>query len=304
MKILITGAGGMLGSDLAEAFRSNFVTVGVVRRPVDYLSIPFCVRDLTRRQETLEIMSRESPQIIFHSAAMTDVDGCEVHRHNALQNNLEATKNVVEAANQIGSLTVFFSTDYVFDGKKPGEYDEADEGHPLNVYGETKWLAENYIRQKAKRFIIFRTSWLYGLRGKSFPKTILELSSSQKTLSVVTDQKGRPTYTRDIGKAFVDLLGKDPASLEKVENETFHLAGSSAVTWADFARGILRLAKHEDVEVQNVTSDFFKRPAQRPENSVLSVKKVFQKLNLKLRGWEEAIPNFIEELKGKGVYVP
>src|SRR3989338_3032732 len=140
MKILITGAGGMLGSDLADALHGRFVTVGITRKPVDYLPIPFCVRDLVRRQETLEIIKRESPNLIFHAAAMTDVDGCEKRRHEALQNNLEATKNVVEGSNQSGSLLIFFSTDYVFDGQKAGEYLETDEPHPVSVYGETKLL--------------------------------------------------------------------------------------------------------------------------------------------------------------------
>lgn len=304
MKILITGAGGMLGSDLAEAFRPRFVTVGITREPVDYLGIPFCVRDLTHRQETLAIIQRESPHVIFHAAAMADVDGCQNHRYEALQDNLEATKNVVEASNRAGAWLIFFSTDYVFDGKKDGEYLEEDPCRPINVYGETKLRAENYIRQKAKRFMIFRTSWLYGFRGRSFPRTILELSRTKKILNVVSDQRGRPTYTRDIAAAFGDFLDHDPGALEKAPNEIFHLAGSSIATWADFARGILRAAQCEDVTVENVTSDKLNRPAPRPRNSVLALKKNEEKLNLRLRGWEEAIPEFVEELKIKGVYVP
>lgn len=299
MKVLITGAGGMLGSDLVQELKSHCSLVGVGLSPKPHLAIPFYVEDLARRGEISNLFQRENPEVVFHLAAMTDVDGCEKGRYEAFEKNLEATKGVAEASEATDALLIFVSTDYVFDGQKRGEYTEEDPPHPLNVYGETKLLAENYLLRHSKRTVIFRTSWLYGFYGRSFPRTLLQQARTQKRFCIVGDQYGRPTYTRDLAKIFTHLLLKERAKLEQAAGEIFHVAGEEPCSWAEFARGIFRTARLEGVAIEEILSTELNRPALRPKNSILSTKKFEETFGLKVRGWKQALPGFLSELSSK-----
>jgi len=289
----------MLGSDLARELQREFAVVGISRKSVDYLSIPYAVCDLSKREDSLRRMDRERPDVIFHAAAMTHVDGCEAHRHEALRDNLEVTKHVVEAANRAHALLVFFSTDYVFNGSKQGEYSETDLPEPMSVYGETKRLAEMFILQRCTRAVIFRLSWLYGLRGRSFPRTLIENTKKNRPLRIVDDQVGRPTYTRDIAQAFRDLLANRPGLLESFQGEIFHLAGDGIASWAEFAAGFFHALGKEGIAIERISSEELKRPARRPHNSVLSILKAREKLGMHLDGWQQSIKEFIDELKAQ-----
>jgi dTDP-4-dehydrorhamnose reductase len=297
MKILITGAGGMLGSDLARFFQGTFPTVGVGRRAAPHLSLPYFQQDLSDTEALEKLVAREKPDLIFHAAAMTNVDGCEREPERARKDNVEVTKNVVQASNRAGALLVFFSTDYVFDGSKDGEYEEQDIPRPLNIYGETKYQAEQTIRGEAKRFVIFRLSWLYGLHGRSFPRAILEKASQTDRLEVVSDQIGRPTYTADAARALFQLISRNKNILTTAAGEIFHLANEGITSWASFAETILHLAKKDHVKVEPIPSHELKRDARRPRNSVLCLKKSQEFLGLRLRSWKEAISDFIREFQ-------
>ena len=296
MKILITGAGGMLGSDLAAILGPQFSCVGAGRNPAPHLQIPYRQQDLTFPGAIAKILLEEKPDLVFHAAAMTQVDDCERNREMAMLLNYQMTRDIVTACNAAGAFLIFFSTDYVFDGKKKGEYLEDDPVHPGNIYGESKALAENFIRETAEHYTIFRVSWLYGRRGKSFPRTLLERAGSQKVFEVVSDQTGRPTYTRDLAKAVQSLLLRGPEILETIDHQIFHLANEGAVSWAGFAERILKAGKYPESQVIPVTSGQLKRPARRPENSVLSTKKAESILKLQLRSWQEALTDFIAEI--------
>ncbi len=296
MKILITGAGGMLGTDLASLLSQKFNVSGVGRSPAPHLSIPYQQLDLAERQAVFDFWQIHKPELVFHAAAMTDVDGCETRPHEAMRNNSEATKNVTDACNRFGGKLIFFSTDYVFDGQKKGEYVEEDTIQPLNIYGETKALAEKYIRENSKQYAIFRISWLYGLRGKSFPRTMLERGATQKQFQVVSDQIGRPTYTRDIAKAFLDILSSNKDLFGQSAGEVYHLTNQGQASWADFASFILTAAYDGGITVTRITSQEFSRPAKRPKNSLLSIKKAQEKLGLSLRPWREAVVQFMNEI--------
>lgn len=300
MKILITGAGGMLGTDLSASLRAHFTTVGVGRSHVTHLPIPYVMRDLSNPRLTFDIVQREKADLIFHCAAMTDVDGCQTNRFQALQGNLDVARNVVEASNQTEAFIVFFSTDYVFDGQKQGEYDESDNPHPINVYGETKFLAERYIQQRARHFVIFRLSWLYGRQGRSFPRTILELASKNKEIKVVRDQQGRPTYTKDVAEALTALLKKNEKAFYENDREVFHLANQGSASRAEFASYLLKESYLDSVTVKPVSSAEVARPAPRPTNSILCLKKAESRLGLRLRPWQEAATDFIGEYEAKG----
>lgn len=300
MKILIAGASGMLGTDLANQFKSHFAIVGVGRTPHSNAPIPYVMRDLAIPKMALEVVEREKPDLIFHAAAMTDVDGCQKKRFQALQSNLEVTRNMVEAANRARSMLIFFSTDYVFDGMKKGEYEETDLPNPLSVYGESKYLAERYTQQRASRFVILRTSWLFGYYGKSFPRAILERAAVSKSFEVVADQIGRPTYTVDLAKALADLLIKNERVFEQVNREIIHIANDGTTTWADYAVFLLKETHQEDVKVLPITTAQSKRLAPRPANSVLSLDKMRSVLGIHLRPWQDAVRDFLAELQTKG----
>ena len=295
MKVFITGAGGMLGSDLAAALHDSFQVSGAGRRSAPHLNIPYHQCDLLKTGAVQEIFKKEEPEVVFHCAAMTQVDGCEKDRAQALALNLEMTEKVIEACNAVGAFLIFFSTDYVFDGKKHGEYRENDPVQPLNVYGETKALAENAIREKAKQYAIFRVSWLYGIHGPSFPRTILERAQQQKEFNIVSDQIGRPTFTRNLAETFCQMLMQQKPILNRIDHQIFHLANAGQTSWADFARFLLKHAGLESVMVYSISSDQLDRPAKRPANSVLSLEKAESSLHLALKPWPEAALEFIRE---------
>lgn len=297
VKILITGAGGMLGTDLGNVLRSEFEIVGLDRRPVTHRTVPYDICDLTQARKTRDAILSHRPDVIFHTAAMTDVDYCEQHHDEALENNVGATENVVEAANEINAAVVFCSTDYVFDGKKNGRYTETDIPNPLSFYGKTKRMGEEHILRVSKRALIFRITWLFGIWGRCFPKAILRQAAELSQMNVVDDQIGRPTWSWDVSQAMRQLLLHKMDALLKPGVEIFHLGNSDTVHWADFARFILKGAGFADVKVKGIPSAHLKRPAPRPKNSVLSLEKAKKVLGLKLRSWEKATLEFLPKLK-------
>jgi dTDP-4-dehydrorhamnose reductase len=296
MNILVTGAAGMLGTDLCAKLAGSFPVTGVGLNPAEKFPLPYLQADLSDSRNVASIFAKEKPAIVFHAAAMTDVDRCESDREEAVRANLTVTQHVVNAANGINACLVFFSTDYVFSGDKKGMYTEEDPVSPGNYYGETKVLAEDYIRERCRRFIIFRISWLYGLNGKSFPRTILEKAAVLKEFEIVSDQVGRPTYTQDVSAAMRDLL-RDPALLDKKGNQIYHLSNDGTASWAQFGRFILDEAGYQGTPVREISSAKLARPAKRPANSVMSLEKAAAGLGLRLRPWQEAAREFIKELQ-------
>jgi dTDP-4-dehydrorhamnose reductase len=299
MKILITGAGGMLGTDLSNALKKDFEIIGLERRPVTHLSVPYDICDLTQVRKTRDAILSHQPEVIIHTGGMTDVDYCEEHHVEALENNAVATESVVNAANETGAPVIFFSTDYVFDGKKKGQYAETDTPNPLSFYGKTKQMGEEYILHAAKRALIFRITWLFGVWGRCFPKAILRQAAEVKNMTVVSDQTGRPTWSWDVALAIRELLlnKKELFLTQSAAREIFHLGNSGSVYWADYARFILKESGISGSKVKDISSDQLKRPAPRPSNSVLSLKKSKKVLGLSLRSWEEATAEFLPKLK-------
>lgn len=297
MKILITGAGGMLGTDLGTALQQDFEVVGLERRPVTHLTVPYDICDLTQERKTRDAILSHKPDLILHTAAMTDVDYCEDHQEEALAANVSATEIVVNAANEIDAPVIFFSTDYVFDGKKKGAYTETDTPGPISFYGKTKQMAEAFILKNAKRATIFRITWLFGVWGRCFPKAILRQAVEVKKLKVVNDQTGSPTWSWDVACAVRDLLLTKKDKVLAPGVEIFHLHNSGHVNWADYARFILKGSGLEAVKVEDVTSEEMKRPAPRPTNSVMASEKAETVLGLKLRSWQEATSEFLPKLK-------
>ena len=297
VKVLITGAGGMLGSDLAAKLATTYDVIGIGQRPAPHLNVPYRIANVTDGKVVQAFMEAEKPQIVLHAAAMTDVDGCETDRLGALAGNFEATRNVTEAANRVGALVVFFSTDFVFDGEKTEPYQEEDLPHPLSVYGETKLLAERYLHLRAKRFLILRTSWTFGEHGNHFLKKVLKKAEKGEPLQVVSDQRGNPTYTADLADAVKKILEVALAENKNrnLENQIYHLTNEGPVSRYELTRWILHRKNYPLHLVVPVTSDQVSYPAERPKNSVLSTEKAGKTFGIKMRTWQEAVEAYFEE---------
>lgn len=284
----------MLGTDLVKALASNCDVLGIDTRRSTEEWIPTALIDLGDRLAVQAVFEQFKPDVVFHLAAMTNVDGCEKDRSLAYRMNVETTKNVVDSANLSGTFVVGFSTDYVFDGRKGAEYGEGDVPHPLNYYGETKLHAEEYIQNFAKHYTLFRISWLFGRAGMSFPRTILEKAGHVNYFEVVSDQIGRPTHTQDLADALkrVFLKEKNDTILDR---QIFHLGNSGSVSWADYAEFILKCSGGPKPEVRKILTPPNHRPAERPKDSVLSLDKSKRLLGIQMRSWEKAVEEFVHD---------
>jgi dTDP-4-dehydrorhamnose reductase len=235
-RVLITGAGGQLGTALAEAFPE---AAALTR--ADW--------DVTRRARTDLVTDCH---LVLHAAAWTDVDGAEADPEGAARVNVDGTRNVVA----LGAPVVYYSTDYIFDGAKTEPYVESDETSPLSVYGRTKLDGE---REVTDGWIV-RSSWLFGWTRKNFVRTMLELGAKQDEVAVVDDQRGSPTFVGHLSEATNDVL--------ELPHGMYHVAAAGDCTWAEFAEAIFEEAELE-CRVRRITTEELGRPAPRPANSVL-----------------------------------
>lgn len=250
-KIVVLGAKGMLGHELLRSLSGVHQVTGL---DIDELDI----FDLDATTGTLKTLN---PDLVIHSAAYTDVDGCELDPDKAHQVNALGSRNVAIGCQNINTAMVYISTDYVFSGQKPAPYQEWDATGPINVYGTTKLAGENFVRGLCLRHYIVRTSWLYGRHGKNFVDTIARLAGERDNLRVVVDQTGSPTWARDLADKIAELVRKEAYG-------TYHITNSDTCTWYQFASEIVARLGLE-TRVEPVTSEHYVRPAKRPTNSVL-----------------------------------
>jgi dTDP-4-dehydrorhamnose reductase len=250
-KIAVLGAKGMLGHELLKSFNGVHQVIALDIEELD-------VFDLDATIGTLKTIN---PDLVIHSAAYTDVDGCELDPDKAHQVNALGSRNVAIGCQKIDAAMVYISTDYVFSGQKSGSYQEWDPTGPINVYGTSKLSGENLVRGLCLRHYVVRTSWLYGRHGKNFVDTIARLARERDSLRVVVDQTGSPTWAHDLADKIAELVRKEAYG-------TYHITNSDTCTWFDFASEIVaRLGL--DTRVEPVTSEQYTRPAKRPANSVL-----------------------------------
>lgn len=288
----------MLGTDLVEVLSHSHQVVGAGRSPANHLKTSYHICDFTNPLKVSALLKAEKPEIVFHAAALTKVDDCEkLPKHEVYRQNKTATENIANVCSEIGAKIVLFSTDYVFNGNKSTPYLETDLRDPQSVYGESKMAAEEYLEKNNSNFIIFRLSWLYGIHGHSFPGAILKLAKNNSILPVVSDQRGAPTWTKDLAKWLRITLEKSKISWELKSQRIYHLANSGHCTWADFARLILQTAGTHNVSIKEISSEELGRPAKRPRNSVFDLSKIETDWGLSLRGWKDAYQEFYEELR-------
>jgi dTDP-4-dehydrorhamnose reductase len=275
MKILVTGAGGMLGRDVVlAAGNAGHDVVGFGRTELD-------VTDAAALAAKFEL---ERPDVAINCAAWTDVDGAEESEQAALAVNGAAAGNVAAAAAAVGASVVYVSSDYVFDGSKGGPYVETDQTAPLSAYGRTKLAGEEATAAANKRHFVVRSSWLFGIGGSNFVETMLRLASTQNEVLVVRDQVGSPTYTWHLAYGIVRLI-------EGVEFGIHHMAAGGACSWYDFAREIFDQAKVECL-VLSATTDMLGRPAPRPAYSALESQREHA---IELPPWRDGLSAYLSQ---------
>lgn len=277
--ILIVGAKGMLGQTLAEALQEHSLTLW------DKEEI-----DITDSAQVSEKISRLRPDVIINTAAYTAVDACEENDELAMQVNGVGPGNLAQAAKTINATLVHYSTDYIFNGEKQNGYSEDfAEVEPVNAYGKSKAAGEAAIKKTAdttwNKYYIIRTAWLYGAGGPNFVDTMLKLAQDKDSLSVVNDQHGSPTYTKDLAERTNWILNETP------DFGVYHVTNSGTCTWYEFAKEIFSQA-NVSIILQPCTSKEFPRPAKRPAYSIL--------LNTKLpamRTWQAGLADYLAAKK-------
>jgi dTDP-4-dehydrorhamnose reductase len=285
MKLLVTGAAGMLGRDVARAAeRAGHGLIALTRAELD-------VTDSVAVQRAFASIR---PDAAVNCAAWTDVDGAETNKDEAHAANAAAAGNLARAAVEIGVPLVHVSTDYVFDGDarldrdgRPRPYVESDPTGPRSVYGETKLAGELEVLAASKRHAVVRSSWLFGVGGRNFADTMLRLAREREAVQVVHDQIGCPTWTGHLAPALVGLIEREVGGL-------VHLAGAGWVSWNGFAREIFRQAQ-VDCRVDRATSEQMARPAPRPAWSTLESEREDV---LPLPPWQDGLAGYLAARDG------
>jgi dTDP-4-dehydrorhamnose reductase len=281
MRTLLIGAKGMLGTDMVQDWASEDLV------PADSEEA-----DIRSLDQVRHLVSQVRPDWIVLAAAYTDVDGSEKNSEQAFAVNSTGAENVARVASELGPRLFYISTDYVFDGAASRPYEINDPLGPLNVYGASKAAGETAVQRYAKDWCIGRTSWLFGANGLSFPEKILRAAETRPELTVVSDQVGSPTFTRDLSSAIQKLLHANARGI-------FHITNSGVCSWFDFAQEVLAKAARFNVQVRPITASEIARPAKRPAYSVLSPASL-DRQGITMRNWKDAVPVYLEDLRRVG----
>lgn len=279
MKVLVTGITGQLGFDvMRELARCNIEAEGASRKD-------FSLTDHESAQKFIEYMK---PDTVVHCAAYTAVDKAEDEPGVARAVNADATQNIAAVCKKIGAKLIYISTDYVFPGDGEIFYEPPMPKGPKNVYGESKLLGEEAVMNELDEWFIVRISWVFGVNGKNFVRTMLNLGETRSELNVVADQIGSPTYTRDLAKLLVEMAQSDKYGV-------YHATNEGICSWAEFATEIFRQSG-KNVKVNPVPSEAYPTKAVRPKNSRLSKNCLDAAGFARLPNWKDALGRYLIEL--------
>jgi dTDP-4-dehydrorhamnose reductase len=292
-RILVLGAGGQLGAELARQFANAGHVIALGHQDLDLAD-----------ESSLRARIRQSAaDVILNAAAYTAVDRAESEPELAMAINASAPQILAEECAATGALLVHYSTDYVFDGTKSVPWSEDDSTNPLNIYGRSKLAGENGIRQAGRRFLIFRTSWVYGPTGKNFLRTMLRLGQERDVLSVVDDQTGAPTTTLELARStrlIVDGIWRGEFGEDAQWSGLYHMTCAGSASWYQFAQAIFSkiscTLQRGAPKVQPISTSAYPTPALRPANSVLSNEKLWRRFGVRLAGWEDALEEVIRTM--------
>lgn len=282
MKILVTGVGGQLGYDVCKVLAAR----GVENKGVDIADF-----DITDAQATRNYIVGYHPDAVIHCSAWTAVDRAEDEIEKVRAVNIEGPRNIAAACKEIGAKMLYVSTDYVFPGTGERFYEPDDPTGPLGAYGQTKLGGELAVKEQLDRYFIVRISWVFGLNGNNFVKTMLRMAETNEEINVVCDQIGSPTYTADLAPLLCDMIVTDKYGV-------YHATNEGICSWAEFAREIFRMAG-KTVKVNAIPTSEYPTRAARPMNSRMSKDKLEQMGFARLPDWHDALERYLKELKGE-----
>lgn len=286
MKVFVTGARGQLGFDVVkELQKRGHTAIGVGRQEVD----------ITDSMSVEKVITEAKPDAVIHCAAWTAVDAAEDAVENCRLVNATGTENIAKVCKTLDIKMIYISTDYVFNGKGTRQWLPNDERNPLNVYGQTKYEGELAVENNLLKYFIVRIAWVFGVNGKNFVKTMLNLGKTHNHLTVVDDQIGSPTYTYDLARLLVDMV-------ETEKYGRYHATNEGFCSWYEFACEIFRQAAeinpiYEDISITPADSSAYPAKAKRPSNSLMSKKKLSDNGFERLPSWQDALGRYLKELE-------
>lgn len=285
MKVLVTGSTGQLGYDVVkQANMLGWEVTGVGSSDLD----------ITNTDEIRKYVETLKPEVIIHCAAYTAVDLAEDKKEEAYNVNVNGTLNLCHAAKEIDCKFLYISTDYVFEGSGEDPFQVQDFTNPIGYYGETKLKGEQVVQELLEKFFVVRISWVFGLNGNNFVKTMIRLGGERQELNVVSDQIGSPTYTVDLAELIVSMVQTEKYGIYHATNEGY-------CSWADFAEAIFTEVEI-NVKLNRISSSDFSTKARRPANSRLDKSKLELNGFKRLPKWDDALKRYIKELKSEGEF--
>ena len=286
MKVLVTGVKGQLGYDVVNE---------LTKRGIEAVGVDIQDMDITDAASVEKVIGEVAPDAVIHCAAYTAVDAAEDNVELCRRVNADGTQNIANVCKKLDCKMIYISTDYVFDGEGTRAWEPDDERHPLNVYGQTKYEGELAVQNTLEKYFIVRISWVFGVNGKNFIKTMLNLGKTHDHLTVVNDQFGSPTYTYDLARLLVDMVQTDKYGI-------YHATNEGICNWYEFACEIFKQAAEIDpaygkVSVSPVSSDQYPAKAKRPSNSRMSKEKLTENGFEKLPTWQDALHRYLREIE-------
>lgn len=283
MKVLVTGVRGQLGYDVVKELEM---------RGMEAVGVDIQEMDITNADSVNQVIGDANPDAVIHCAAYTAVDAAEDNVEMCRKVNADGPQNIANMCKKLDIPMIQISTDYVFEGEGEKIWEPEDERHPSSVYGQTKYEGELAVQNTLEKYFIVRIAWVFGINGKNFVKTMLNLGQTRDHLTVVNDQFGSPTYTYDLARLLVDMIQTDKYGVYHATNEGF-------CSWYEFACEIFKQAGLS-VKVDPVTSDQYPAKAKRPSNSRMSKEKLTENGFEKLPAWQDALSRYLVELKEHG----
>ena len=291
MKILVTGVKGQLGYDVMNELE---------KQGLEGIGVDIDEMDITDADQVNKVIKEAAPDAVIHCAAYTAVDAAEDNEEICRKVNAQGTENIAKVCEELDIKMMYISTDYVFNGQGERPWEPDDKREPLNVYGQTKYEGELAIEEHVKKFFTVRIAWVFGVNGKNFIKTMLNVAKTHDTLKVVNDQIGTPTYTYDLARLLVDMIETDKYGYYHVTNE------GGYISWYDFTKEIFRQAvemgrteyAEDAVKVLPVTTEEYGvSKAKRPFNSRLDKKKLVENGFVPLPTWQDALKRYLKEIE-------
>lgn len=281
MKVLVTGVKGQLGFDVMNELK---------KRGLEAVGADIEEMDITDEESVNRFIMDAKPDAVIHCAAYTAVDAAEENEDICRRVNADGTRNIAKVCKELDCKMIYISTDYVFDGQGSRPWEPDEERHPLNVYGQTKYEGELAVQELLEKYFIVRIAWVFGVNGKNFVKTMLNLAQTHDTLTVVNDQYGSPTYTYDLARLLVDMVQTDKYGI-------YHATNEGICTWYEFACEIFKQA-NVSVKVLPVSAAEYRAKAKRPENSRMSKEKLTENGFERLPSWQDALGRYLTVIRG------